>query len=52
VSVWETCEAAEQPLPSNAREVIGKGPDIVEIFDVEATVSVADSLSRRGLVFD
>ena len=52
VSVWETREAAEQPLPSKARELIGKEPDIVEIFDVEATVSVADDLSRRGLVFD
>lgn len=49
VYVWESREAAEQPLPSRARELIGKDPDIAEVFDVEATVSVAEQLARRGL---
>jgi hypothetical protein len=52
VYVWESAEAADQPLPSRARELIGKDPDIAEVFDVEATVSVADELRRRGLAFD
>ncbi len=41
-------EAAEQPLPSRARELIGKDPEIAEVFDLEASVSVADQLARLG----
>jgi len=52
VSVWESREAAEQSLPSKARELIGKDPDIAEVFDLEATVSVADEISRLGVAFD
>jgi hypothetical protein len=52
VYVFESAAAAEQPLPSRARELIGKDPDIVEIFDLEASVSVADQLNRLGLAFD
>ena len=52
VYVWESLEASEQELPSRARELIGKDPDIVEVFDLEATVSVADQLARLGLAFD
>ncbi len=55
VYVWESAEAAEQPLPSRARELIGKDPDIAEEFDVEATVEgrfSVDELSRRGLAFE
>ena len=51
IYVFADAEAAEQPLPSRARELIGKEPDIVEIFDLEATVSVADELNRLGLAF-
>jgi hypothetical protein len=51
IYVWESREAAEQPLPSRARELIGKDPEIVEVFDLEATVSVADKLRRLGLAF-
>ena len=51
IYVWETREAADQPLPSRARELIGKDPEIVEVFDLEATVSVADQLRRLGLAF-
>src|SRR3954454_25285095 len=50
--VWESAAASEQELPSRARELIGKDPDIIEVFDLEATVSVADQLARLGLAFD
>jgi Putative mono-oxygenase ydhR len=52
VYVWETREAAEQPLPSRARELIGKDPEIVEVFDLEATVSVASRLAGLGLALE
>ena len=37
VYLWESADAAEQALPSRARELIGKDPEIGETFDVEAT---------------
>jgi hypothetical protein len=55
VYVWENAEAARQELPSRARDLIGKDPDIGEDFDVEATVEGAfavEELSRRGLAFE
>jgi hypothetical protein len=55
VYLWETEEAARQKLPSRARELIGKDPDIGEEFDVEATVEGAfeiEELSRHGLAFE
>jgi len=52
VYVWESREAAEQPLPTRARELIGKDPEIAEVFDVEATVSVASELARLGLALE
>ena len=52
IYLFESAAAAEQELPSRARELIGKDPDIVEVFDLEATVSVADELDRLGLAFD
>jgi hypothetical protein len=52
VYVWQSREAADQPLPSRARELIGKEPEIVELFDVEATVSVASELSRLGVALE
>jgi hypothetical protein len=45
---------AEMPLPSRARELIGKDPDFEEWFDLEASVEGAHSdapLSRRAAVF-
>ena len=51
VYVWASREASEQELPSRARELIGKDPDIVEVFDLEATVSIAPQLTRLGLAF-
>ena len=53
--LWESREAADQALPSRARELIGKDPDIGEEFDVEATIEGAfalEELSRRGLAFE
>ena len=52
VYVWESAEAAEQPLPSRARELIGRDPDLTETFDLEATVSVESGLTRLGLAFE
>ena len=52
VYVWESHEASEQELPSRARQLIGKEPEIVEVFDLEATVATASELTRLGLAFD
>ena len=49
IYIWESFDASEQPLPSRARELIGRHPDIIEIFDLEATVSGASELDRLGL---
>ena len=55
VYVWESREASEQALPSRARELIGKDPDLAEEFDVEATIEgrfEIPELSHRGLAFE
>jgi len=55
VYFWESAADAQRELPSRARELIGKDPDIAEEFDVEATIEGAfdiTELSRRGLAFD
>lgn len=55
VYLFESAEAAEQELPSRARELIGKEPDIAEVFDVEATIEglfAVEELSRNGLAFE
>ena len=55
VYLWESAEAADQELPSGARELIGKDPDVGETFDVEATIEgryVNEQLSRLGLAFE
>jgi hypothetical protein len=55
VYLWESAEAAEQEVPSRARELIGKDPEIGETFDVEATIEgrfAVEELSRRGLAFE
>jgi hypothetical protein len=51
IYVFDSHEAAAQPLPGKAPELIGKPPDLVEEFDVEGTLSVASELSRLGLAF-
>lgn len=53
--LFESLEAAEQPLPGRARELIGKDPDLSEVFDLEATVEgryAAAELDRLGLAFE
>jgi hypothetical protein len=53
--LFESLEAAEQPLPGRARELIGKDPDVAEWFNVEATIEgrfEVEELSRRGLAFE
>lgn len=53
--LFESPEAARRELPGRARELIGKEPDLVEEFDVEATVEgryAEERLSRLGLAFD
>ncbi len=55
VYVWESWEAAQEELPSRARELIGKDPAVAEWFDLEATVEgrfEVEELSRRGLAFE
>jgi Putative mono-oxygenase ydhR len=55
IYLWESREAADQELPSRARELIGKDPDVGEEFDVEATIEgsfAIEELSRRGLAFE
>jgi len=52
---WETSAAAQQQVPSRARELIGKDPDLVEEFDLEASIEgrfEVEELSRLGLAFD
>jgi len=55
VYLWESREDAQQELPSRARELIGKDPDLGEEFDVEATIEgqyLVEALSRRGLAYE
>lgn len=52
IYVFDSPAAAEQPLPSRARELIGKDPEIVEVFDLEASIAVAPQLARLGLAFE
>lgn len=55
IYLFESVEAARQPLPGRARELIGKEPDIAEEFDVEATIEGRfdiEGLSRLGLAFE
>jgi len=51
IYVWESVEASEQELPFRARDLIGRDPDVIDLFDLEATVSVSDQLARLGLAF-
>jgi hypothetical protein len=54
VYLWESREAAAQKLPSRVRDIIGKGPDFEEFFELEASVEgvFAEALlARRGAAF-
>jgi hypothetical protein len=53
--LFESAAAAAQQMPGHARELIGKEPDLVEEFDLEASVEgryAVDELSRLGLAFE
>jgi hypothetical protein len=53
--LFESREAADQPMPGGVRELIGKNPDVVEEFDLEASIEgryVDEELSRLGLAFE
>jgi hypothetical protein len=53
--LFESLEAATQPMPGRVRELIGKDPDLVEEFDLEASVEgryTEEQLSRLGLAFE
>jgi hypothetical protein len=53
--LFESIEAAEQPLPGRVRELIGKEPDLTDVFDLEATIEgryADEELSRLGLAFE
>ena len=53
--LFESREAADADMPGRARELIGKQPDLVDEFDLEATVEgryVDEELSRLGLAFE
>jgi Putative mono-oxygenase ydhR len=55
IYLWESAEAAKQELPSRARDLIGKDPEIGETFDVEATIEgdyEVSELSQLGLAFE
>ena len=55
VCLFESREAADRPLPGRLRELIGKDPDLVDEFDLEASVEgrfEIEELSRRGLAFE
>jgi hypothetical protein len=53
--LFESRDAADQTLPSRARELIGKEPDLVEEFDLEASIEgryLDEELSHLGLAFE
>src|ERR671915_156807 len=53
--LFESREAADQPLPGRVSEIAGKDPDLVDEFDLEATVEgryASEQLSRLGLAFE
>jgi hypothetical protein len=54
VLLWESAEAAAQPLPSRAAALIGYPPTQSHVFDVEATVEGRYELAQlalRGVAF-
>ena len=51
VQLWATRDRAEAPLPPRLVELVGSEPPIAELFDVEATASIAPELQRLGLAF-
>ena len=55
ISFFETLEASEAAVPGRARELIGKQPEVIETFDLEASVEgrfAEERLSHLGLAFE
>ena len=53
--LFESAAAAAKIMPGRVRELIGKEPDLVEEFDLEASVEgryAEEELSRLGLAFE
>ena len=53
--LFESRKAADQRLPGRVSELAGKDPDLVDEFDLEATVEgryASEQLSRLGLAFE
>ena len=38
VELWESAEVAAEDVPRRVRDLIGKDPEVGEIFDVETTI--------------
>ena len=49
VLLWESAEAAEQPLPSRAAALIGYPPAQSHVFDVEATIEGRYEIAQLAL---
>jgi hypothetical protein len=55
ILLWESAQAAVQPLPSRATALIGYPPTQSHVFEVEATVEgryEVAQLALRGLAFE
>jgi hypothetical protein len=53
--LFESRESADQQLPGRVRELIGKEPDLVDEFDLEASIEgrfADEQLSHLGLAFE
>jgi trans-2,3-dihydro-3-hydroxyanthranilate isomerase len=53
--LFESREAADQVLPIGVRDLIGKDPEVVEEFNLEASIEgryAEHELSRLGLAFE
>ena len=55
VYLFESRAAADAEMPSRMRDLVGKDPDVVEEFDLEASIEgqfADEELSRRGLAYE
>ena len=51
IYLFESQEASEQPLASRAHELIGKEPDLFDVFDLEPLSPSRLSSRALGLAF-
>ena len=55
VYLFKSRAAADAEMPSRMRDLVGKDPDVVEEFDLEASIEgqfADEELSRRGLAYE